>query len=88
MITLCEVCAKDIESMQCPQCNEEILRLGRFCYLCGAQLTVETIAGPEPVDTDNDFANRILCSDGSCIGVIDEKGICKVCGKPYTPESE
>jgi hypothetical protein len=29
-----------------------------------------------------DFSQRILCSDGKCIGVIDEKGFCKVCGKP------
>jgi hypothetical protein len=37
---------------------------------------------------DDDFSRRVLCSDGTCIGVIDERGICRVCGKPYTPESE
>lgn len=88
MNTLCEVCAKDIGSTRCPQCNEEILRLGPFCYLCGAQLTGETIAEPETIDTDDDFATRILCSDGSCIGVIGENGTCKVCGKPYTPDAD
>jgi len=30
-----------------------------------------------------DLSNRILCSDGTCIGVINEKGFCRVCGKPY-----
>jgi hypothetical protein len=29
-----------------------------------------------------------LCSDGSCIGVINEKGICNVCGKLYIGERQ
>lgn len=33
----------------------------------------------EPVD---DWDKRILCSDGSCIGVIGPDGKCKECGKP------
>ena len=32
---------------------------------------------------DLDFSTRILCSDGRCIGVVNEKGYCKECGKPY-----
>jgi curved DNA-binding protein CbpA len=35
-----------------------------------------------------DPSGRILCSDGTCIGVVNEKGFCKVCGKPYRPESQ
>jgi hypothetical protein len=31
---------------------------------------------------DPDWANRILCGDGNCIGVIGPDGICKECGKP------
>jgi hypothetical protein len=27
-------------------------------------------------------AERILCSDGNCIGTINEKGFCNICGKP------
>jgi hypothetical protein len=27
-----------------------------------------------------------LCSDGSCIGVLNEAGVCNVCGKPLTRE--
>lgn len=30
-----------------------------------------------------DPSKRILCSDGACIGVVNDKGFCKVCGKPY-----
>ena len=30
-----------------------------------------------------DWENRVLCSDESCIGVIGPDGRCKECGKPY-----
>lgn len=32
---------------------------------------------------DIDWENRILCSDGNCIGVIGPDGRCKECGLPY-----
>ena len=32
---------------------------------------------------DDDWQNRVLCSDGNCIGVIGPDGKCKECGKPY-----
>jgi hypothetical protein len=42
--------------------------------------------------SDDDWENRILCSDESCIGVIGPDGRCKECGKPYAelpvPETE
>ncbi|MBP1749755.1 MAG: hypothetical protein H6Q52_2294 [Deltaproteobacteria bacterium] len=88
MTTLCETCSKEVGSVACPQCKEEVLRLGPHCYLCGAQLAIDEVCGPEPPGEDDDFSNRVLCSDGTCIGVIDEKGICKICGKPYVPGSE
>ena len=33
--------------------------------------------------SDTDWDNRTLCSDGSCIGVIGPDGHCKECGKKY-----
>lgn len=30
-----------------------------------------------------DWENRVLCSDGNCIGVIGWDGRCKECGRPY-----
>ena len=40
--------------------------------------------GHEETVPDDEWARRILCSDESCIGVIDEEtGCCKECGKPY-----
>jgi len=35
---------------------------------------------------DDDWENRILCSDGNCIGVIGSNGRCKECGKSYDGE--
>ena len=31
---------------------------------------------------DDDWHDRVLCSDGNCIGVIGPDGRCKECGKP------
>ena len=47
-------------------------------------------ADPRPVsddsaetETDAEWGNRRLCSDGNCIGVIGPDGRCRECGKPY-----
>lgn len=34
--------------------------------------------------SDKEWDQRILCSDGNCIGVIGADGRCKECGAPYT----
>lgn len=39
---------------------------------------------PGTSDTHADIKTRVLCSDGTCIGVIGKNGRCKDCGKPYT----
>ena len=85
---LCDKCGQEIETCICPKCGQNVLRLGHYCYLCGGTVgpEPEREVPPEPED-DIDFAHRILCSDGTCIGVINAEGVCKVCGKPYTPES-
>jgi len=36
----------------------------------------------------NDFSERIPCSDGNCIGTINEDGVCSICGKPISLENE
>jgi hypothetical protein len=39
----------------------------------------------EPIEdapADDEWENRVLCSDGNCIGVIGPDGKCKECGKP------
>jgi hypothetical protein len=34
----------------------------------------------------SDWDSRILCSDGSCIGIIGADGLCKECGRKYEGE--
>ena len=43
---------------------------------------METVDDGESI-TDEEWANRKLCSDPACIGVIGPDGRCKECGKPY-----
>ena len=43
----------------------------------------ESNGNEEKIQRDDDWENRILCSDESCIGVIGPDGRCKECGKPY-----
>jgi hypothetical protein len=86
---ICEKCGSETESIACSHCGGVIQKMGPFCYLCGkkcVEADAETML-PGTEGDSLDFADRILCSDGACIGVIDEKGICRECGKAYTPES-
>ncbi len=45
----------------------------------------ETVVEQDEFVHDNDWADRTLCSDGDCIGVIGPDGCCKECGKEYDP---
>lgn len=36
---------------------------------------------PEPAQEGGFDPNRRLCADETCIGVLDEQGRCKVCGR-------
>jgi hypothetical protein len=82
---LCEQCLKEVETATCGHCGTVVLQLGSFCYSCGKELVAVPSANGETEDVD--FSSRVLCSDGACIGVVNEKGFCKVCGKPYSPET-
>jgi hypothetical protein len=35
------------------------------------------------MESESEWDNRKLCSDGNCIGVIGPDGLCKECGTPY-----
>ena len=88
----CPHCHEELPARECPQCSEEIPLLGKFCCHCGAafadaESTEPNVGSGSESDEDGiDFSSRTLCSDGSCIGVINEHGICNECGKPYTGE--
>ena len=71
----------------CPECGKEVTEDSEFCPHCGAELPLpESAEGPG--EGGIDFSNRILCSDGTCIGVINERGFCNECGKPYKGKAE
>ncbi len=81
----CPHCGQSLTTQSCPSCRAETFAESLFCHRCGFALSNHPPAAPageEPID----FSKRILCSDGTCIGVVDEKGFCKVCGKPYQGE--
>ena len=40
-----------------------------------------TEPAPKPAEADGFDPHRRLCPDESCIGVLDENGCCKVCGR-------
>jgi hypothetical protein len=93
---VCEKCGQETDFVTCSQCGRQVADLGPFCYHCGRRLGKGTEEAPggapdagsgEESSDQVDFSSRTLCSDGTCIGVINEQGVCKVCGKPYVPES-
>lgn len=82
----CPHCQGNLDSLTCPICEKDTPAFGKFCCYCGSALPEVT----ENADLENsdDFAERVLCSDGTCIGVINKNGVCNECGKPYTGEPE
>ena len=36
--------------------------------------------------SDSEWDQRVLCSDGNCIGIIGADGRCRECGTPYDGE--
>jgi len=84
----CPHCGHPLSSRICPSCGSEVLEESFFCHRCGGKLEKSAPESSSPEEQSIDFSKRLLCSDGTCIGVINEKGFCKVCGKPYTGEVE
>ena len=76
----CPKCDYEFPTSNCDSCGAENLHESSYCCQCGEQLIVK--------ETSVDWENRRLCSDGNCIGVINEQGVCNICGKPYTGEPE
>jgi hypothetical protein len=83
----CPSCHSEIPSRQCPQCGENTPDFGKFCCHCAAPLPRVDLGEEFATDPD-DFSSRILCSDGACIGVINEQGVCNECGRAYSGEPE
>jgi hypothetical protein len=62
---ICNVCGKQ----NCPRCAEEVKEDAVVCRFCGYNFL------------NQKSIERLLCSDGTCTGTINEKGVCNVCGK-------
>jgi hypothetical protein len=43
---------------------------------------------PAAPSAGNSWDDRVLCSDGNCIGVIGADGRCKECGKPFAGDAQ
>ncbi len=68
----CPHCNELISSTSCLSCGGEIPEKSLFCCWCGNSVKRE-----EQIDS----SERIPCSDGTCIGTVNEKGVCNICGK-------
>lgn len=73
----CPHCGYLLTLPSCSHCGGEIPLDSRYCCWCGH---------PLPTEKEEEFSERRLCSDGTCIGVINERGVCNICGKPFTGE--
>ena len=70
----CSHCGETLSSISCESCGGEVPEKSLFCCWCGSPVKKE-----ERID----FSERIPCIDGTCIGIINENGVCNICGKPY-----
>jgi Uncharacterised protein family UPF0547 len=64
----------------CPQCAEEVKAAAKICRFCRYEFPQTEIAQQRKPK------GRIPCTIGSCIGIINENGVCGVCGNPYVPK--
>jgi hypothetical protein len=71
---LCPHCGGELEAISCPDCGADNLPEAVFCCQCASRL---------PADDPLDLANRVLCPDGACIGVLNAQGECSACGYAY-----
>ena len=72
----CPHCGQSLDLKVCPYCQGLNLPDSLYCCRCGQELERELEPPP-------DLADRILCPDGACIGILDTTGRCSVCGYAY-----
>jgi hypothetical protein len=74
----CPHCGYLLAFSSCSECGGEIPAKSRYCCWCGNAIQAEV--------KEMDFSERIPCSDGNCIGTINEQKVCNICGKPCSGE--
>ncbi len=72
----CPHCGQSLPYALCQECGGNVPEKSAYCCHCGNVMKRE--------ESEAESSERVLCRDGSCIGTINEKGVCNVCGKPYT----
>lgn len=80
----CEKCGHEIETLDCGNCGGKNPTDAQYCCYCGKPFQDKVSGKKEKKDKKGDpydIENRVLCPDGSCIGIINEKGVCTECGK-------
>jgi len=82
----CPHCEEEITGTRCTHCSRENPEEAGYCMYCGTLLGIdpeeEEISEPDfdEDDDDLDLANRVLCPDGACTGII-VNGRCTECRK-------
>ena len=76
----CPRCDEPLPFILCLDCGGEIPEKSLYCCWCGHPV--------KKMVSEVDFSERTLCSDGNCIGVINEQRVCNICGKPYSGEPQ
>ncbi|MFC1494828.1 hypothetical protein ACFL6W_06085 [Thermodesulfobacteriota bacterium] len=76
----CPECSKEIVGKECPKCGEDTPQESIFCMCCGEKVEEDSEDTFNEDDSDIDFKDRVLCSDGACTGIIID-GKCCECGK-------
>ena len=69
----CKECGKTYEG----RLSEEVIATSVQAEVRAEQKQIST-----DEENDDDWDNRVLCGDESCIGVIGSDGKCRECGKP------
>jgi len=69
----CPHCNQPLSYVICSECGGETPEKSLYCCQCGRVMKRQ--------ESEAELPERILCRDGSCIGTINEKGVCNVCGK-------
>jgi hypothetical protein len=71
----CPHCGGDLEMAVCPECRGETPQDSDYCCRCGVNWAERELPP--------DLANRVLCPDGTCTGILNEQGVCGVCGRSF-----
>ncbi|MEW6267425.1 MAG: hypothetical protein AB1641_30505 [Thermodesulfobacteriota bacterium] len=77
----CERCGHQHQGLVCGDCRGLNPPEALFCCHCGRKIKRESAGEAGGDKNPYDLENRVLCRDESCIGIINEAGVCTECGR-------